>query len=142
MFAFYGNKSVKQTFTGSTTITDNWSIEAGPEFGTTFNSIAVTAQISHGEARTVTQTFEWDVDPGQQTALVAVGRFNGLYGGMDLSYSNGSSVRMENAVYFQSTGEKATVTRLDIGCGEQWPSWNATTENGAAPMHGYRSYGP
>ncbi|CAE6479829.1 unnamed protein product [Rhizoctonia solani] len=129
----YSNKSVKQTFTGTTTITDNWSVQVGPEFGTMVNKISVTAQVSRGEARTVTQTFEWDVDPGQQTALVAVGKFNGISGAIDMSYSNGSSVRLEDAVYFQSTGEKATVTRLDIGCGENWPSWNATTAtNGVA----------
>ncbi|CAE6490604.1 unnamed protein product [Rhizoctonia solani] len=131
----YSTKSVKQTFSGSTTITDNWSVQVGPEFGTPVNRISVITQVSRGDARTVTQTFEWDVDPGQQTALVAVGRFNCLYGGLNLNYSNGTSVSLQDAVYFQSTGEKATVTRLDIKCGEDWPSWNATTgTNGAGTM--------
>ncbi|KDN34798.1 hypothetical protein RSAG8_12133, partial [Rhizoctonia solani AG-8 WAC10335] len=77
-----------------------------------------------------------------QTALVAVGKFNGIYGGMDLKYSNGTRTRITDAVYFQSTGEKATVTRLDISCGENWPSWNATTEtNGSGTMRHYGSYG-
>ncbi|KAH7332701.1 hypothetical protein B0J17DRAFT_722216 [Rhizoctonia solani] len=138
----YSNKSVKQTFTGSTTITDNWSVQAGPEFGTPSNSISVTAQVSQGEARTVTQTFEWDVDPDRQTALVAVGKFNGIHGGLSLSYSNGSTVGLGNAVYFQSTGEKTTVTRLVISCDKDWPSWNATTAtNGAATMLGQSSHG-
>ena len=58
------------------------------------------------------------------------------------------SVRITDAIYFQSTGDKATVTRLDIKCGDDWPSWNATTEtteaikpDGSITMHNYGSYG-
>ncbi|CAE7178933.1 unnamed protein product, partial [Rhizoctonia solani] len=129
---------VRQTFTGSVTVTDNWSTGANAVFGPPSNRIRVFTEISRGESRTITQSFEWEIKPGQQTALVAIARFNGIYGGMDLSYSNGTKAHITDAVYFQSTGDKATVTRLDIGCGESWPTWNATTEiNGSTTRRGH-----
>ncbi|KAL5632304.1 hypothetical protein ACGC1H_000344 [Rhizoctonia solani] len=137
----HSTESVKQTFTGSTTITDNWSVGASAVFGPPLGHLKVSTEISQEESRTVTQSFEWVIKPGQQTALVAIGQFNGIYGGMDMSYSNGSRARITNAIYFQSTREKATVTRLDINCGENWPTWNATTETNGSVMRGYSSYG-
>ncbi|CEL55687.1 hypothetical protein RSOLAG1IB_01699 [Rhizoctonia solani AG-1 IB] len=118
---------VKHTLSGSTTITDSWSVS--PELSTEWKlgiptaELAVITTISQSRAVTVTQSIEFDIPPNMQTALIAVAKFQGLSGKMLLKYSNHTSVNISNTFYFQYNEEPVVFQRLDLSCDEDWPAW-------------------
>ncbi|KAJ1300220.1 hypothetical protein OPQ81_005051 [Rhizoctonia solani] len=122
---------VKQMFSGSVTLTDNWSVAIGGRIGIPVRgmdlSVSSGTEISQGKARTTSQSFEWEVLPGNRTALVAYARFKAHFGAMDIDFSDGRQIRITDTIYFQGMTDPAEVTRLDIGCDQDWPPWNSTT---------------
>ncbi|KAJ1299911.1 hypothetical protein OPQ81_005026 [Rhizoctonia solani] len=88
---------VKQMFSGSVTLTDNWSVAIGGRIGIPVRgmdlSVSSGTEISQGKARTTSQSFEWEVLPGNRTALVAYARFKAHFGAMDIDFSDGRQLR-------------------------------------------------
>lgn len=59
-------KTVTQTITGSTTITDNWSVTTRGMFGVFLNELEVTTTVGGSKAVTMSQSIEFDIEPGMQ----------------------------------------------------------------------------
>ncbi|KAB5590662.1 hypothetical protein CTheo_5886 [Ceratobasidium theobromae] len=122
----YSKQNVSQIIGGSTTITDNWSKTVGTMISLPFNNVIVQSTVSHSEAVSMHQEYSWDILPGQQSALIGIAIFKGIFGTMEISYKSGRNVTIENVIYFRATGEPSRYSRMDVLCNETWPVFNAT----------------
>ncbi|KAJ6487923.1 hypothetical protein C8R45DRAFT_261253 [Mycena sanguinolenta] len=121
------NETVTQTFSGSVTISDNWSVQVGTSFGLP-KSIQVSASVTTGKEQSVTmsQTYQYDTPPRVRAALVGTASFNAIFGNMAVNYPSGP-VNVPDAVFFQYNGQPPTVGLQTIGCNDSWPIWNTTS---------------
>ncbi|KAF8186952.1 hypothetical protein K438DRAFT_2019661 [Mycena galopus ATCC 62051] len=121
------NETVTQTFTGSVTITNNWSVRVSASFGLP-KLIDVSTSVTIGKEQEVimSQTYTYNTPPQVQAALVGSADFNAIFGNMDVNYPSGP-VNVPDAVYFQYDGQPPTVSLQTIGCGDSWPIWNTTS---------------
>ncbi|KAJ6544507.1 hypothetical protein B0H19DRAFT_1076611 [Mycena capillaripes] len=103
--------NVTQHFSGSVTITDNWSVES----------------------------YDYVVPPQARAALVGTASFDAIFGKMNMKYSN-YIANLNNVVYFKSDANQNPVVALRMfSCNESFPAWNATAAvpSGDGPMGRY-----
>ncbi|KAJ6529204.1 hypothetical protein B0H19DRAFT_1333024 [Mycena capillaripes] len=131
--------AVHNTFSGSVTVTDNWSVDVGVSLGIPkLLGVDVQTTVEHGKEVTMSQTIDYTVPPQLQAALVGTASFNAIFGSMNMDYGSHSSI-LNDVVYFQSTSNQPEVGMRTIGCGQSWPIWNATAVDKPSPASNLRA---
>ncbi|KAK7461962.1 hypothetical protein VKT23_008394 [Stygiomarasmius scandens] len=122
-----GNITVKETFSGSVTITNNWSVNIDGQFSLPeLLKIDVSTSSGHSEGVTMTQSHEYNVTPGIRVALVGTATFDAVFGTVTVNYHINDSSSPVDAIYFQKDSQPPVVSLKVISCDESWPVWNAT----------------
>ncbi|KAJ6592407.1 hypothetical protein B0H19DRAFT_1087790 [Mycena capillaripes] len=135
--------NVTQHFSGSVTITDNWSVDASIGFDLPkFLGLSVSTSIEHGKAVTMEQSYDYVVPPQARAVLVGTASFDAIFGNMNMKYSN-HNANLNNVVYFKSDANQNPVVALRMfSCNEPLPTWNATAATAASGDGGMARYTP
>ncbi|KAJ7932171.1 hypothetical protein B0H13DRAFT_2263394 [Mycena leptocephala] len=118
-------------FSGSVTLTDNWSqaVDAGAGFSVPgYLNVGgdVKTSVEKGKEIQMAQSLDYPIPSNMKAALVASASFIWIFGNMDMQYPSDFQT-IKDVVYFTSAQDPGPVASLmTIGCDQPWPIWNAT----------------